>query len=147
MTPLSFKPKQQQAIQHYRQQNNIASIISDEAVVDMIKQQGGQTASIFQSSGYSWSAGQTNLPSQNTGRNETIFDAKKNNNQSNNVNKNTPSPAQTLQQKQNAELQALGLQNTEGAGGKFKAGNGHEYTVVGAAKNGKTIVKDLKGNV
>ena len=151
MAPLSFTPQQQQAIQTYRQQNNIASIISDEAVVDMIKQQGGQTASIFQSSGYSWSAGQTNLPSQNTGRNETIFDAKKNNNQSNNVNKNTtskntPSPAQTLQQKQNAELQALGLQNTEGAGGKFKAGNGNEYTVVGAATNGRTIVKDSKGN-
>lgn len=38
MPGISFNPQQQQAIQEYRQQNNLGYVLSDEAVVqEMIK--------------------------------------------------------------------------------------------------------------
>ena len=151
MAGIGFTPQQQQAIQTYRKQNNIASVISDEAVANMIKEKGGQLASIFNSNTYSWSAAQPKLPDQGNG---TIFGQKKtrqqpaaNNTQSKPQAQPKQSAATMQQQKQNAELQALGYQNNEGAGSKIKTKNGNEYTVVGSGTNGRTIVKNSKGNL
>ncbi|MBO8430071.1 hypothetical protein IAC76_01655 [Spirochaetes bacterium] len=105
MAGIGFTPQQQQAIQTYRKQNNIASVISDEAVANMIKEKGGQLASIFNSNTYSWSAAQPKLPDQGNG---TIFGQKKTRQQP--AANNTQSKPQA-QPKQSAATMQQQIQN------------------------------------
>ena len=129
---ISLNPQQQAAINAYRKKHKIASIITDDAVVAMIKKEGGNAASIFNDN--KWAAKQY----KSTYNNSTSQN-KKTNNQTKQVN------SRTGKNTQNKELKDLELINTNGAGAKIKSKTGKEYTIVGNASNGRKIVKDTKG--
>ena len=126
---ISLNPQQQAAINAYRKKHKIAPIITDDAVVSMIKKEGGNAASIFNDN--KWATKQY----KSTYNNSTPKTKKTNQTK-------CPPPDKKTQ---NKELKDLELINTNGAGTKVKSKTGKEYTLVGNASNGRKIVKDAKG--
>ena len=124
---VTFSTNQQAAINAYRQQHKLTSKVSDEAIAAMIKKQGGKNASVF----------------NNAQKPKTV--APKPNNKTSNTKTSAKTAAKQAETAQDKELKALGLINKDGEGTKIQSKKGTTFTVVGKATNGRTIVKDSKG--
>lgn len=149
MSGVSLTSQQQQAINEYRQQNNLGYVVSDEAIVqEMIKK--GKLPACFGALGQTANPAAEKPKLEKTSSTPSIFanpwQSRVQANESTTPVENPQSTEQTPEQIRNNELKALGLQNTNGSGEKLQTQDGKIYTVVGESINGRRILEDEDGN-
>lgn len=172
---VSFNTVQQQAINEYRQANNLGYVISDEAIVqEMIKN--GKLPACFSAasqpvnSSKSENKENSNItpPVSNEASAPSIFGSEytpsaantstavpsknlqsdtKKQNVSTTEQTTAKTPEEIAAEKRENEMKTLGLQNNKGAGTQLKTANGKVYTVVGESSNGRRIIEDEEGNL